>query len=435
MSYNTADMHFHSEISDGGESIDALARMVGKLRYVTEEELRKQTGLGDLRELLKSLGGVGSVEALDFRVASGVNISRKIRTVCKLDHNTLLGTEEFISAIERHSPGTRVVVGAELTAVAELPHTGWRSFHVPVYFYDLDGFDMMERDEAGRRDFFRGIADDYLGLLNRLIVSNNSRYSESMRQRCNQHFFEGKEVITPDTLQRIAKEKVTGMLDESSVLNLGNNVQAITQNELIEALMRAGIREDESEMFRNYFNRGARLYVPSSPTDSTLTVAELLSELGDISSSSRIKVKRGAGHPATYVRLIARAMLKSKGIDPEFFHETEECYSAFRLYSEQVRSLVGRGLLDFVESEYPRYTLPVPAAAEKKSAMDYISYISRETGFAREQQKLWREFADENRIGTSGGSDAHFNGASGALACGFCDVALDDANIDRIFGR
>lgn len=435
MPYHTADLHFHSEISDGGETLEGLARLIGRLRYSEEEDILRNTDLSSLRRLLVSAGGTDAVEALDSRVRDGVDVSRSIRTVCRLDHNTLLGTEEFIAAMEQYSPGTRVVVGAELTAIAELPYTGWRSFHVPVYFHDRNGFDIMARDPEARRAFFKNIADDYLGLLNRLTDANNFRYSETMRQRCNSHFFEGREMIASGTLQCIAKENIAGMINGGSVLNLENSTLAITQNELVESLMLLGIRENESEMFRNYFNRGAMLYVPMSPAENTMTVAELLSELGNISAGSKVKVKRGAGHPATYVRLIARAMLKSKGKNPEFFHKTAECYSAYRLYSAQVKSLADKGLLEFIEAAYPRYTLPAPGIAEKKNMMEYISFIRRETGFAGAQQQLWTGFAYENNLGISGGSDAHFNGASGALGCGFCDIALDDSEIDLLFSR
>ena len=391
-SHLLADLHMHSKFSDGAYGIDEIAKCIAEPH------------------------------------------NDVIRTVSKTDHDTLLGTEEFIRAMRKIKPERRVIAGTELTAMHTLPHKGDYALHVLVYFYDKDGFDLCERSCGPVKRFFKTIRDDYLDVINDVVVANNHRRVHVLRERCNDYFFSGEERITEADLIEHATSRVVQMIDERSVLDIDDSDVPVSHTDLTRLLAVAGVDGTPEEIGRRYFLRDGDLYVPLEENHYTVRVEDLFGRIKSISEKSAVKAKVGIAHPSTYVRTIAKEIAKQDCRDIDDFYDSRYVLEASIKMAEWVRHLAGEGLIDFVEAEYPRYTRQLPDGSDDSANERYAKYIQNERAFTRDQINRWRVFAKSIDLGVSGGSDTHFRpGITGELGRGFSDITYLDDEVDRLF--
>lgn len=423
----------HTVFSDGFIFPEDLAKSISSLDSTGQGDVLAYSGLGSALDFLISRGDEARADSIRAAAERSVEVAKNLKTVAVTDHNTLLGAEGFVSAMERHAPGRRVVVGTELTALANFTATGPHPIHMSVYFYDDDGFDIMERGSDGRQEFFRAISEDYLPLINRMARANNHRFVNELRRRCNDYFFDGEEMVAEKELVELAESRVHSRVDPGSVINLGNSTVTVFQTDIADYLSLTGVRGTGAEITQKYFRREGPLYTPLRGNEFSSSVDELAAELSRISGSSKVRVKKGIAHPSTYVRVIARTLLRDCGKDPDSFYWSWAEDAGTRQVLGIVDSLAGRGLIDLVESDYPRYFRQPPGADDPEAFTDYLDFLYRETEFVVRQRGFWRKAASERGLRTSGGSDAHFRRGTPNLGYGFCDLDFDDSRVDEIF--
>lgn len=389
----TADLHFHSTFSDGSKSP---------------------------KEIVDLIDFVGAYEAL--------------RTMCKLDHNTLLGTEEFVAEVENRLEDKRVIAGAELTTQGVLPHVGDYALHLPVFFYDDDGFDLVARTESEREEFFEHIADDYIPLLNRLVSANNHRYLNELSKKADEFFFEGKGIVSSDAIRESAERKVSKMISPDSVINASNSIVVVSQTDVADVINARGVKESPESICAKYFKREGPLYVPFSNSSGAVDVREVLRQMCDISEDSPVKVKKGLAHPSTYVRAIARKIREEEGKDPASFYHTDAEFAASAAVTCLIMKLALAGSIDFIEAHYPRNALTFSAVSGEDIARRE-EYLLNERMFAEEQTSYWQSIASKLRLGVSGGSDSHFREGTPVIGFGLGELSFPDMFVDFIFNR
>ncbi len=430
-----ADLHIHTTFSDGSKTVDEVVADIAGLKDISSEEILEKMNLGKVRDLLVKSERLEDLAALEESVKKSAGIAKSARTFCKLDHDTLLGTEEFIDAMQKSNPESRVVVGSEMTTIVELPYVGDYAMHVPVLFYDDNGFDMMARSDEDRRRFFREIEDKYLDILNWTADANNHRRLEVIRKKCNEHFFDGEEKVTADQVVGIAKERIEKHIGERSIFNLDNHHISLFQTDIAKALAMQGVEGTPEQIAHRYFRREGELYVPLSRNEHTMGTEELLEEFGRVSGSSSVKVKRGIAHPSTYVRFIAKTFLSEIGLDSDQFYNEFPEKEASKLMYDFVIRLAKKGLVDFIESDYPRYTRNPPGPDKEHHFGYYMNYLNKESDFANRQMTFWRKAAECLGIATSGGSDSHFRKGTPMVGCGFGEIDFTDDKVDYIFSK
>ena len=433
MSKPKADLHLHTVFSDGFVFPNDLAKKVSSLDSITLDEVLERSGLSRALGFFAGRGEKEKEKSIMRLADRGVEVAKCISTVSVLDHNTVLGAEEFIASMENYAPEKRVIVGAELTALADFLATGTYPLHVIVYFYDDAGFDMLGREKPARDRFFRTIANDYLPLINRAARANNYRFTDRLRKRCNDFFFDGEEVVKEDELLRLAESRVCALISPDSVINLNNSTLTVFQTDIADYLSLTGIEGIGAEITQKYFTRESRLYVPLEKNEFTIEVDDLIAELDCISRSSEVKVKKGIAHPATYVRVIAKKLLQQCGQDTAgFYNKWVEDIGRKQVFN-MVKGLAERGVIDFIESDYPRNYMQPPPISKEAGFRQYLKFIEEESAFVKRQRDFWRQAADDLGLMTSGGSDAHFRRGTPNLGYGFCDLDFDDSRVDKLF--
>ncbi len=433
MSIAKADLHLHTVFSDGFIFPDDLAKRIATLDTVTQKEVLEYSGLMPAIDFLIERGDKDRIKDIKARADMSVEVAKGLRTVAVLDHNTLLGAEEFISAMERYAPGRRVVVGVEMTAIADFPATGIYAVHMPVYFHDDQGFDVMARDSASRKIFFRTIAEDYLPIINRAAKANNHRFVTEMRKRCNDHFFDGEERVMEPELMELAGSRVEALISPDSVINLENSTMTVFHTDIANYLSLSGVGGTGAEITQKYFRREGPLYMPLRENEFTFSIAELAEELTAVSRRSGVRVKKGVAHPSTYVRVIARNILKDSGKEPSDFYNSSAEEIGQRHVFGLVRDLAEKGILDFIESDYPRYYLRPPSPDDHEAFGAYLRRIEDEQEFVARQASFWKEAALSLLLRTSGGSDSHFRRGTPNMGYGFCDLDFNDDRVEDIF--
>lgn len=433
MSTPKADLHLHTVFSDGFIFPDELAKKISGLEAITQAEVLEYSGLMPAIDFLIKHREKDRIKDIKAKADRSVEVAKGINTVAVLDHNTLLGAEEFISAMKKYAPGRRVVVGVEMTAIADFPTTGIYAVHMPVYFHDEKGFDLMTRNRDARRSFFRKIADDYLPIINRAAKANNHRFVTEMRKRCNDHFFDGEERVMEKELMELAGSRVEALISPDSVINLENSTMTVFHTDIADYLSLTGIEGTGAGITQKYFSREGPLYTPLRENEFTSRIEELAEELTVVSGRSEVKVRKGIAHPSTYVRVIARNILKDSGKEPLDFYNSRAEETAQRHVFGLIRDLAEKGIIDFIESDYPRYYLRPPSPDNPKAFSAYMKFIEDEHDFVMRQTSFWKEAALSLLLKTSGGSDAHFRRGTPNLGYGFCDLDFDDSRVDEIF--
>ena len=357
-----------------------------------------------------------------------------ISTIAKTDHDTLLGTEELIDALKERRPGTRVIAGTELTTMCDLPVVGNYTMHTLLYFYTTDGFDLMAFSQQDQDALFRTIAENYLEPINSCIKANNHRRLTQTRVNCNNFFFKGNDTITEDAVKEHANARLASIVSPTSLINLDNSVVAVLDTDMMELVVKNGIGNEPSDL-RPHFQRDGEIYVRLSENEYTVRFEDMLAELGEISRNCPVKVKRGFAHPSTYVRAIARKLVNDAELSRKHVYDRDIVTKATLDVTEMIMDLKAERLMDFIESDYPRYSLVLPKSKDVESIEVYYGLAKKELEFSRCQKTYWRLLACKLDMPISGGSDSHFNRMTPEIARGFGDLQFPDRLVEKIFYR
>jgi DNA polymerase III alpha subunit len=400
-----ADLHLHSSLSDGGISPKKIAELILSERY------------------------------------------DDLNTVSKTDHDTLLGTEEFLRALDDNALSMRVIAGTEISTTCPLPHLGKFTMHSMVYFYTSQGFDLMPFTRRQRASFFNMLADEYLHPINKCVEANNRRRLGLTRAKANAFFFGGDERITEEELKEASKRRLESLVGDESIINLDNSLVAVSDVDIMDLLVAKGVMGPASALIC-HFRRNGPCYAKQTDVIQTAPYAMtegILSEIQAISERCAVKAKVGQAHPQTYVRQIARAIAGERGEDAGQVYTEDIVESATEAMTAVVTDLARRGLISFIETEYPMFSfnppeqghlaeqtfLPKPAGTDSRE--NYSRLLRYEMEFSSNQRKYWTKLARSLGLPVSGGSDTHFKEGTAELAHGFGDLNYMDELVDELF--
>jgi hypothetical protein len=412
-----ADLHTHTTASDGVTSPRELVRkFLSYSQYTTDNALAY---LDDEMRMHESLNL--NTKYLHKKAARMTEVARDLRTLGKLDHNTFLGTEEMLDELRlqgAHEKGKRFVLGTEISAPFVLPYKRNHSIHLPVYFYDTDGFDLAAKTEMQQRDFLSALTDSYGDLMNQIVDGVNLRWLIAL-DKTNVHFPTAG--LTADDLFSCAKKRLESVCDPASAINTSNQHIPLIHMDIVDLLYERGIGESPQKIAAEYFGREGSLYTPFVTTINSVCIESLFQGFRKISKASKVKAIVGIAHPGTYIRAIAKARIG------ENFYQTDEEDEAFQMVGEIIDLFSMAGNIDFIEAECPEYIRKKPDQASM------LRHVILERDFSNRVNAWAARKAHELGLGISGGSDYHGTFFTPDLGYGFSDLAYDDSHVDSLF--